>query len=260
MAGSLGIQDVIVDRDVVGDDVIVRVLTLDHAARRNALSPAMLTALQQALPRRSAGPQQPVRAVVLQGAAGTFSSGFDRTALDDDERARGVDPITPTATALQGCPVPVVAAIDGFCMGGAVELAAACAIRVAAMTATFAVPAVGLGLVYPTNGLARLRTVLGRHAERVLVVGESFSAAQARDWGLVDDVVDDPRAHASALARRIAVNAPLAVSGTLAALQALDAGAIEDAERARHPALSSLDLLEGLDAATKKRPPKFGGR
>jgi len=201
-----------------------------------------------------------VRAVVLQGDGGLFSSGFDLGALDDHERARGIDPITAAAGALQGCPVPVVAAVDGFCIGGAVELVAACAIRVAATSTTFAVPAARLGLVYPTGGLARLRAVLGRHAERVLAVGAPFLAADARAWGLVDDVVDDARAHAHQLAVAVAHNAPLAVAGTLTALRAVDVDDHAGAEAARRPALRSADLVEGLAAAKEKRPPVFGGR
>ncbi len=260
MAGTILTHDAVVARDVHDVAVVVRVVTLSQPARKNALSPAMLAALAAALPTTPAGPGQPVRAVVLQGDGGLFSSGFDLGALDDDERARGVDPITAAASALQRCPVPVVAAVDGVCVGGAVELMAACAIRVAATSTTLAVPATRLGLVYPASGLARFRAVLGRHAERVLVSGAPFSAADARAWGLVDDVVDDARAHAHKLAVAIAHNAPLAVAGTLAALRAIDIDDHAAVEAARRPALHSADLGEGLAAAKEKRPPVFGGR
>ena len=74
----------------------------------------------------TAAPTQPIRVVVLEGEGGVFSAGFDLEALDDAERARGVDPITPAADAIASCAVPVIAAIDGHCHGGAVELCAAC--------------------------------------------------------------------------------------------------------------------------------------
>ncbi len=260
MTGTIHQQDDVVGSDAFGHDVVVRFLTLDNAVQRNALTPAMLASLAQVLPTRPAGPLQPVRAIVLQGAGATFSSGFDLASLDADERARGVDPITPTADALQRCPVPVVAAIDGFCIGGAVELVCACAIRVASTTAVFSVPAAKLGLVYPTGGLVRFRAALGKNAERVLVVARPFSADDARVWGLVHDVVDDARAHARVLALAIADNAPLAVSGTLAALRAVDDGDAIGVDDARREALASEDLLEGIAAAQTKRPPKFGGR
>ncbi len=257
---GIGVEDAVVGADIDGGPVVVRTVTLAHPAKKNALTRPMLEALARALPDAPAGPGQPVRAVVLQGAGATFSSGFDLSSLDDDERARGVDPITPAADALQRCPVPVVAAVDGHCHGGAVELACACALRVAATSTVFGVPAVRLGLVYPAAGLVRLRAVLGSNAERVLVVGRPFSAADARAWGLVHDVVDDARAHARALALAVADNAPLAVAGTLSALRAIDDGQLDAVEAQRAPALRSADLGEGIRAAHEKRPPRFGGR
>jgi enoyl-CoA hydratase/carnithine racemase len=246
---------------VLVDDTLgaIRVITLAHHARRNALTPDMLRALQQALPNTPASPNQPIRAVIIEGAAGTFSSGFDLTALTDDERARGVDPITPAADAIATCPVPVIAAVDGHCHGGAVELCAACVISIADTDTRFSVPAVRLGLVYPAGGLRRLRHRLGRAAERVLLPGTSFSAHDARTWGLIHDVVDDARTAARVLATAIAGAAPLAVSGTLQALRAIDEGRPADVDAARQAALHSADLLEGIAAAQQKRPPNFGG-
>ena len=260
MTGTIHHHDDVVGTDALGNDVVVRIVTVDNAARRNALTRPMLASLTALLPARAAGPGQPVRAVVVEGAGATFSSGFDLGSLDDDERARGVDPIAPAADALQRCPVPVVAAVDGFCMGGAVELVCACAVRVASQAATFSVPAAKLGLVYPAGGLMRFRATLGQNAERVLVVARPFSADDARAWGLVHDVVDDARVHARALAGAIAENAPLAVTGTLAALRAIDAGDPAAVDDARRRALESADLLEGIAAAQSKRPPRFGGR
>ena len=157
--------------------------------------------------------------------------------------------------------MPVVCAIDGSCFGGAVELAAACALRVASTTATFCIPAVRLGLVYPATGLRRLRRTLGRNVERVLLVGRPFSAVQAQSWGLVHDVVDDARGQARSIARVLARNAPLAVSGTIAALAVIDKGGSDDViEGIRRNTLESADLLEGVAAHREKRPPKFGGR
>jgi enoyl-CoA hydratase/carnithine racemase len=238
----------------------IRVVTFSHPARRNALRPSMLAALQQSLPTAPASPTQPIRVVILEGEGGVFSAGFDLEALDDAERARGIDPITPAADAIAGCPVPVLAAIDGHCHGGAVELCAACPIAVAARSTRFSVPAVRLGLVYPASGLARLRRRLGAAAERVLLTGAVFSADDARAWGLVHDVVDDARAAARALADAIAAAAPIAVAGTLAALRAVDAEDHDAVGAARTLALASDDFREGLLAWKQKRPPVFGGR
>jgi enoyl-CoA hydratase/carnithine racemase len=244
----------------VVDHGAVRVLTLTQPARRNALTPAMLTALQDALPAAPASPSQPIRVVILEGSSGVFSAGFDLGALDEAERARGVDPITPAADAIAACPVPVIAAVDGHCHGGAVELCAACPIVVAQGQTRFSVPAVRLGLVYPAAGLARFRRRLGPAAERVLLTGAGFSADDARAWGLVHDVVEDARASARLLADAIAQAAPIAVAGTLSALRAVDAADDGVVTAARAHALASDDFREGLRAWKEKRPPTFGGR
>jgi len=244
----------------VVDHGAVRVLTLAQPARRNALTPAMLSALRAALPTAPASPDQPLRVVIVEGADGVFSAGFDLEALDEVERARGVDPITPAADAIAACPVPVIAAVDGHCHGGAVELCAACPIVVAARGTRFSVPAVRLGLVYPAAGLRRFRRRLGAAAERVLLTGHAFSADDARAWGLVHDVVDDARAAARLLADTIAAAAPIAVAGTLAALRAIDDGDDDAIAAARVRALASDDFREGLLAWKQKRPPVFGGR
>jgi enoyl-CoA hydratase len=236
----------------------VRVVTIDNEAKRNALTPSMLSALAEAM-----NVDDHVRAVVLQGAGGTFSAGFDLRAIDD-EHDRGVDPIGNAATAIATCAVPVIASVDGACFGGAVELLAACHVRICAASTTFAVPAVRLGLVYPVGGLRRFRRVLGTNAERVLLIGRPFGAQEAAAWGLVHDVISperDVRDAASALAVDLAAAAPLAVRGTLEALRAIDGGASNDVVEAhRVAALRSADLREGTRAANEKRPPKFEGR
>jgi enoyl-CoA hydratase/carnithine racemase len=242
--------------DVLDDGVLIRTLTLSHPEKRGALTRPLLAALVDAI---AAAADDDVRALVLVGAGGSFSSGFDLTSLDDHEQARGVDPITDAATAICASAVPVVVAVDGVCYGGAVELACAAAVRVAARTARFCVPAVKLGLVYPAGGLRLFRRTLGRNAERVLLTGAPFSADDARAWGLVHDVVDDARAHAARIAADIARAAPLAVRGTARALAAIDVDDDATVDAVRAAALASADLAEGVAAAQTKRAPKFRG-
>ncbi len=238
----------------------IRILTLHHPAKKNALTRDMLARLPTLLPTSHASPTQPIRAVIIEGYGATFSSGFDLAALND-ERKSGVDPIAVAADAIAACPVAVIAAVDGDCYGGAVELVAACSIRVSSSAVRFAVPAVRLGLVYPASGLRRFRRVLGTNTERVLLSGSPFFADDARAWGLVHDVVIDARAHARSVAADIAAAAPLAVAGTLEALRAIDANAADDVIAAiRQRALDSDDLAEGVIAVKEKRPAIFAGR
>jgi enoyl-CoA hydratase/carnithine racemase len=254
---SLTSPFVVVDDAAAPGGGVIRTIRLNRPEKRNALNPALLAALTSALPTTPASATQPIRVVVVCGAGDCFSAGFDIEALDDDERARGIDPIGPTAAAIADCPVPVIAAIVGHCHGGAVELAAACHIVTAQGSCRFSIPAVRLGLVYPGSGLKRLRRRLGAAAERVLLTGMTFSASDAHAWGLVHDVEHDALAAAITIAEAIALASPVAVSGTLRALRAVDDNDDAALAAARADALDSADVVEGVAAAKEKRPPRF---
>ena len=144
----------------------LRLVTLANPTKRNALDRVMLAELV-----RSLQVSDDVRCVVLRGdpAGAAFSAGYDIARIDEAEKEQGLDPIQIAADALEACPVPVIAAIQGACMGGALELAMACTLRVAANNAKLAMPPAKLGLVYSAQGLARfLRAVSPGFAQRML--------------------------------------------------------------------------------------------
>ena len=256
---------------LVEDVGAVRVLTLSNPSKRNALTRALLDELRAALPAAPSFDAQPVRVVILRGdpAGACFSAGYDISAIDEAEKDAGLDPICAPADALEACPVPVIAAIDGACMGGAFELAMACTLRIAETSAKLAMPPARLGLVYSASGLQRfLRAATPSTVQRIFLTGARIDGADAQRQGLIDLAVEPGRAfdEARALAEQIAENAPLAVAGLLDAIRRAsrpggptteDVAAI-DAARLR--TVASADLAEGVAALLEKRAPVFRGR
>jgi enoyl-CoA hydratase/carnithine racemase len=258
-------------RLIVHDEGRVRVLTVSHPTKRNALSRATLGALADAVadpgPASGDGP----RAFVLRGdpAGKAFSSGFDLTSINDEERSRGLDPIQPAAEAIKRCPVPVLAAAGGHVFGGAVELLISCHVKVGGRDLKVGVPPARLGLVYASGGLGRFVEALPpSQVLRLFLTGTPVAADEALRVGLFDLLADEPYEEALAMATQMAANAPLAVRGTLDAVRRLSASGLQgltEADRnamaaARNAALHSADLSEGVAAFVDKRPPAFEGR
>ena len=202
------------------------------------------------------------RAIVLHGGGGAFSSGDDlrETATQTPEEwAAALTGFNRLTREVVAAPQPVIAAVDGVCVGGACELTAACDIRVASPGSRFGCPEVAIGLSI-SNGFSLLAP---RAARRLVLTGELVDAEEARGLGLVDVVVDDVEAEARRLVERIASLAPLAVAGSK---RLLDAAAREELERAldREAALceqlfETADAREGLAAFLEKREPRFRG-
>lgn len=200
----------------------IALIRLRREHKLNALSTAMEAELLAALGRE---PVASSRAVVVAGSPRAFSAGADLTEVN------GLDPHAIAAyyrqsgevyEVLSRLPQPTVAAVSGWCLGGGLELALACDFRVAAPSAVFGLPEVGLGIVPSSGGLYRVVRALGPLAARELVLlGRRLDAAEALAHGLVTEVVDDPDPlpRTIVLATELAALPPLAVA---VACQAID--------------------------------------
>ena len=173
-----------------------------------------------------------------------------------------------SVTAVAECPKPVIAAIHGYCIGGGVDLAAACDIRLASADAVFSVRETKVAIVADLGSLQRLPRIIGKgHVAELAYTGKDITAARAREIGLVNDVsadADAVLAAARALAAEIAANSPLAVQGTKAVLAACEDRSVADGldyvATWNAGFLASDDLVEAMTAFMEKRPPTFTGR
>jgi enoyl-CoA hydratase len=262
----------------------VAVLWLDRPEARNAMGPDLWHDLPEAMAHLSEAPE--VRAVVIAARGPHFSVGLDLKSMGSllaggeggghgasmGARATAARPqikrLQSAITAVARCPKPVIAAIHGYCIGGGVDLAAACDIRLASADAVFSVREAKVAIVADLGSLQRLPGIIGAgHVAELAFTGKDIDATRAREIGLVNDVVDDAEAvHAAAirLAAEIAANSPLAVQGTKAVLAANDGRTVD--EGLEYVAtwnagmLPSDDLVEAMTAFMEKREPRFTGR
>lgn len=270
----------------LGDNVAT--LWLDREEKRNALGPAFWTDLPIAMSVIAEDPE--VRAVVVAARGPHFSVGLDLVAMsglvsgatpERDGASRRPSPAVRAAsvradvlrmqasiTSVADCGVPVVAAIQGYCLGGGVDLAAACDIRLASADAVFSVRETKVAIVADLGSLQRLPHIIGKgHVAELAYTGKDITASRAADIGLVNHVSSDSEAvvaDARALATEIASNSPLAVRGTKAVLAAGEGRSVSEGlsfvATWNAGALGSEDLAEAMAAFTEKRPPVFTGR
>jgi enoyl-CoA hydratase/carnithine racemase len=239
-------------------------VTLENAAKRNALDRPILDGLAAELPGLDA------RCVVLTGAGSVFSAGYDIADLSADRLAEEAadlltHPFEAALAALDAVEVPVVAAMTGHAFGGGLELALACDLRVCASSARLGMPPARLGVVYSHTGLRRFVDAIGAARTRELfLTARPITASVALSWGLVNELADDVPARALALAREIAALAPLSVRGNKRVLRALDPPldpALEAELLAlRDAAFRSSDFAEGVRAFIEKREPEWRGQ
>jgi enoyl-CoA hydratase/carnithine racemase len=230
----------------------------------NAISRAVAVALLEALTAAEA--DAACRALVLTGDGDRyFSAGADLTEFPRD--VANVAESVEMTRRLEASRLPVVAAVNGFALGGGCEIALACDLRICSETARFGQPEIKLGIMPGWGGTQRLPRLVGRgRALEMLLTGEPIDAARALECGLVTRVVPlaDLRQEALALAGLLARRPPLAVAAIKRAVHAGLDRPLEDGLRREREEfvrlLGSEDAREGLSAFLEKRPPTWRGR
>jgi enoyl-CoA hydratase len=266
----------------------VATLWLDRPEKRNAMGPAFWDDLPRAMGTIASDPE--IRAVVVAARGPHFTVGLDLVAMTGltgatgpTGAAEGAPPsmaaragsarteilrLQASVTSVADCQLPVIAAVHGYCIGGGVDLIAACDVRLASADAIFSVREAKVAIVADLGSLQRLPGIIGRgHLAELAFTGKDITAARAESIGLVNQVSPDPDsvlADARALAEEIAANSPLAVQGTKAVLAAGHvrsvAEGLEFVAAWNAGFLASDDLVEAMTAFMEKRPAVYTGR
>jgi enoyl-CoA hydratase/carnithine racemase len=242
-------------------------LTISNPERRGALDHEILDAL--AAHSRSLD----ARCLVIRGSGPVFSAGYDIGNLEDsgfEETAERLvaHPFQDAIEALEEYSYPVIGQINGHAIGGGLELALTCDIRIAARGAKFGMPPAKLGLIYSHTGLLKFMQACGpANTAELFYVGRNVEAERAERMGLVNEVVDPDELddRVLELAAEIAANAPLSLAGNKRILRALRAHTLRpELERElidlRESCFRSEDFREGVRAFAEKRRPVWRGR
>jgi enoyl-CoA hydratase/carnithine racemase len=244
-------------------------LRISNEGRRGALDHEILDTLAATVRDLDA------RCLILTGTGKVFSAGYDLGNLEGQEFEQAAErlvahPFHDAIEALDAFPRPSIAALNGHAIGGGLEVALSCDIRIAAREVKVGMPPAKLGLVYSHTGLAKFLEVCGPAVTAELFyVGRNVDAERGREMGLLNHVVDPDELDrvAGEMAGEIAANAPLSVSGNKRILRALrgQAAALPaELERElvelRESCFSTEDFREGVRSFAEKRPPRWQGR
>jgi len=242
-------------------------LTISNPERRGALDHELLDALAEAARSLDA------RCLIVRGTGPVFSAGYDLGNLEGQEFEEAAErlvahPFHDAIEALDAYPYPIIAQLQGHAIGGGLELALTCDLRVAAEGVKFSMPPAKLGLIYSHTGLRRFIDVCGvaRTAE-LFYTAHAVDASRAELMGLVNEVVapEALEARVLELASEIAANAPLSLAGSKRVIRGLrDPRLPEDVEQElielRESCFRSDDFREGVRAFAEKRKPVWRGR